>query len=81
MLLYQQLLPELREMIVMKSVMALFNSLGGVTIPGNDVPALTTVMSVCSDWHQLITGRHFNQRLLRVAVQGSPFISRQEACF
>ena len=52
----------------MKSVMTLFNSLGGVTTPGNDVPTMTTVMSVCSDWHQLITGRHFNRQLLRAAM-------------
>ena len=62
------LLLELREVIVLKSVMTLFKSLGGVTTPGNDVLALTTVMSVCSDWHRLIAGRHFNRRLLRTAI-------------
>ena len=59
---------ELREVIVMKSMMTLFDSFGGVTTPGNDVPALTTVMSVCSDWHQrLIRAR--TRRQLRTAIQ------------
>ena len=66
---YGRLPVEVRESLLKKAFLAMFLSLGGTSTPGNDVAALSTLLSVCRDWWWLIAGRNFNRRRLKTAIE------------
>ena len=56
---------ELKEIILMKSVAALYKLLRVRLMPRADFISLITIVTVCFEWYIIITGRMFNLHQLR----------------
>ena len=64
---------ELKEMMLMKGVAALYKLLGVRLMPRADFVSLITMVTVCFEWYIIITGRKFNLHQLRQMFRKTVF--------
>ena len=72
---------EVKEMLLMKTIAALYKFLRVRLMPRADVISLITMVTVCFEWYVIITGRKFNLHQLRQMLRTTVIHKMQHSLY